>query len=414
MMGRDSGSTFVLNNEATLASIRELLLRLQHPYVFPITHVDALSDGSMLVVLRPFAKEGSLRDLIYNTSPTHSYKKKYKKGHALAERKIARYGRQILEGLTFLTSKKYPYPHLHTGNVIMHNGVCRLSEIENSLLCVPPRLKSKILPLLAQNLGVEVEVLCFGHVLFEMACGFEMDEAFPNFIPQSVPATIKSIIEAIFFPREGNPPMTVEALLSHPVFALVDTVQVVDPRSVKLSSDMKMVIKRAGLFPHMAAAPDKGTGAATKPTDASDLEDPAEGPTGARRRSVKRSTSTKSAASPTIPSPTVSAPAPVAPPPPAPPVTQVVRAPPPPAPPVFAGAPPPPPAAPALPRVGGAPPPPPAPGLPRVGGAPPPPPPPAAVPPPAAGRGALLGSIQDFSKNGLRKVQTVDKSVPRI
>lgn len=53
------------------------------------------------------------------------------------------------------------------------------------------------------------------------------------------------------------------------------------------------------------------------------------------------------------------------------------------------------------------PPPPPAPG-------PPPPPPPSSglPPPPDAGRTALLGSIEGFSKGKLKKAQTNDRSAP--
>ncbi|CAG2221955.1 PXK [Mytilus edulis] len=74
------------------------------------------------------------------------------------------------------------------------------------------------------------------------------------------------------------------------------------------------------------------------------------------------------------------------------------------------------PPAPPLPHPPGAPPPPPPP--PGAPAPPPPPPPtsgPAAPPPPASNeRGALLGSIQNFSKGGLKKAVTVDKSAPKV
>jgi hypothetical protein len=37
-----------------------------------------------------------------------------------------------------------------------------------------------------------------------------------------------------------------------------------------------------------------------------------------------------------------------------------------------------------------------------------------AAPPPAAGRGALLSSINGFNKGGLKKAKTVDKSAPVV
>jgi len=36
------------------------------------------------------------------------------------------------------------------------------------------------------------------------------------------------------------------------------------------------------------------------------------------------------------------------------------------------------------------------------------------MPPPAAGRGALLSSINGFNKGGLKKAKTVDKSAPIV
>ncbi|EGC36309.1 hypothetical protein DICPUDRAFT_91862 [Dictyostelium purpureum] len=74
------------------------------------------------------------------------------------------------------------------------------------------------------------------------------------------------------------------------------------------------------------------------------------------------------------------------------------------------------PAAPAAPSQPPAAPAPPAPPAPPKPPGPPPPPPAAGAPKPAsgAGRGALLGSIENFSKNGLKKTVTVDKSNPLI
>ncbi|WAR26148.1 PXK-like protein [Mya arenaria] len=81
----------------------------------------------------------------------------------------------------------------------------------------------------------------------------------------------------------------------------------------------------------------------------------------------------------------------------------------PPAPPPPGAGAPTPPAAPPPPPPGGTAPPPPPPGpAPTQGGAPPPP------PPSSEGRGALLSSISGFSKGGLKKAVTVDKSAPKL
>jgi len=109
----------------------------------------------------------------------------------------------------------------------------------------------------------------------------------------------------------------------------------------------------------------------------------------------------KGGATPAPPQPT---PPPSQPAPPTPTVTKVVA----PAPPSAPAKTPAPPAAPTAPPA--APPAPPAaPAAPTA-----PPPPSNDSPPPTAGRGALLSSIQNFSKNGLKKAVTVDKADPTL
>lgn len=44
-------------------------------------------------------------------------------------------GKQILEALVFLKERGFPtVSHLHSGNVIVQNGVARLAGLENTLL----------------------------------------------------------------------------------------------------------------------------------------------------------------------------------------------------------------------------------------------------------------------------------------
>jgi hypothetical protein len=113
--------------------------------------------------------------------------------------------------------------------------------------------------LLSQGVQVEPEVLGFGHIMYEMACGCELDEPFPTFIPSSVPASVKGIIDAIFYPQgtrflplrvllfvfafqqsmtcklnyllvwcvlsDSAHPATIGDLMTRPFFANVDTVE---------------------------------------------------------------------------------------------------------------------------------------------------------------------------------------------
>ncbi|CAG9856715.1 unnamed protein product [Phyllotreta striolata] len=126
-------------------STRDTLLALfgslQHPYIHPVFDVDFWDAGA--AVVSPLNPAGSLKDLIYGT--------------------IQCLGRQILEGLLFLRNRYFlPIYHLHSGNVIIQNGVARLAGLENHLLGMAPRAPSA------------PETLSFGYLLFEMTAGYEL------------------------------------------------------------------------------------------------------------------------------------------------------------------------------------------------------------------------------------------------
>lgn len=72
-------------------------------------------------------------------------------------------GRQILEALLFLRNRHFPpFHHLHSGNIIIQNGVARLAGLENPLFGLLPRPPSA------------PETLAFGYLLFEMTAGYEL------------------------------------------------------------------------------------------------------------------------------------------------------------------------------------------------------------------------------------------------
>jgi PX domain-containing protein kinase-like protein len=132
------------------------------------------------------------------SSPILEWGAKYKsKGKALLPPVIAVYGRQILEGIEFLKSKDLPYGQLHSGNIMCVNGVCQVAGYENALLGFSSKLHPLIRPLIKgkdeKNKDVE-DVLCFGHLLFEVAMGFELDACRPD-IDQLVGKCPVEIIE---------------------------------------------------------------------------------------------------------------------------------------------------------------------------------------------------------------------------
>ncbi|XP_063916667.1 slowpoke-binding protein isoform X2 [Zophobas morio] len=149
-------------SSSTRDTLLDLFRGLQHPYIHPILDVDFWDTGAALI--SPLNPSGSLKDLIY-ASPWHEdYDKKYScRGDGLPLRTIQCLGRQILEGLLFLHNRYFPpFYHLHSGNVVIQNGVARLAGLENALLGLLPKAPSA------------PETLAFGYLLFEMAAGYEL------------------------------------------------------------------------------------------------------------------------------------------------------------------------------------------------------------------------------------------------
>ncbi|XP_057654084.1 slowpoke-binding protein isoform X2 [Diorhabda carinulata] len=151
-------------SQATKDTLLALFRGLQHPYIHPILDIEFWDAGA--AVITPLNPTGSLKDLIYGSAWHEDYEKKYtSKSEGLSLRTIQCLGRQILEGLLFLRNRYFPQLyHLHSGNVIIQNGVARLAGLENPLLGLIPKPPSA------------PETLSFGYLLFEMTAGYELPE----------------------------------------------------------------------------------------------------------------------------------------------------------------------------------------------------------------------------------------------
>ncbi|CAH1993719.1 unnamed protein product [Acanthoscelides obtectus] len=158
-------------------TLLELFRGLQHPYIHPILDVEFWSGGGdtsgggsstppAAAFIAPLNPAGSLKDMIYGVDWREPYDRKYSvKGQGLTLKTIQCLGRQILEGLLFLKNRYFPpIYHLHSGNVIIQNGVARIAGLENSLLGLLPRAPAAPAP------------LAFGYLLFEMAAGYELTQ----------------------------------------------------------------------------------------------------------------------------------------------------------------------------------------------------------------------------------------------
>ncbi|XP_038222490.1 slowpoke-binding protein isoform X2 [Zerene cesonia] len=182
-------------NDRTQSLIMELFRALHHPYIYPVLDLE-MCNGHALAVL-PFNSKGSLKDLLYKSTWSDEYLKKYTTvGTGLPASQVARFGRQILEGLLFLKDKGFPpFRHLHSGNVIIQNGVARICGLENTLIGTTPRFPNTIaVPL------QHAETLSLGHVLFEMCAAAETDFSLLPDLQANYPQVVE-IIEMIFSPR---------------------------------------------------------------------------------------------------------------------------------------------------------------------------------------------------------------------
>lgn len=116
---------------------------------------------------------------------------------------MQRLGRQILEALLFLRERGFPmFHHLHSGNVILQNGVARLAGLENPLVGLSPR---------PPNCS---DILSFGYLLFEMTAGYELptppSPAHLQLELERVPR-IADVLRFIF--QNANQPPSLEELL---------------------------------------------------------------------------------------------------------------------------------------------------------------------------------------------------------
>ncbi|CRK93839.1 CLUMA_CG007366, isoform A [Clunio marinus] len=171
------------SSECPQGVLMELLGTLHHPYIYPTLDLGLFhtENNHYACLVMPFNPRGSLKDLIYKTEWNEAWGRKYmRKSAGLPISQVQRLGRQILEALLFLRDRGIPsHGHLHSGNVMLQNGVARLSGLENELL----GLNSRINAVLWSRSSTEIEnidVICFGHLLYEMCAGYELSEPTPS------------------------------------------------------------------------------------------------------------------------------------------------------------------------------------------------------------------------------------------
>ncbi|XP_012283802.1 slowpoke-binding protein isoform X2 [Orussus abietinus] len=213
---------------ATKDIVNNLFLALQHPYICPVLDLEFIEyEGKNYVILVQPINQGSLKDLVYGIERNcwnEDWSQKYAaRGRGLPLPQIQQMGRQILEALVFLKERGFPVvTHLHSGNVIVQNGVARLAGLENTLL----GFTSRIHPVVTSRLSNAnyVDTICFGHMLFEMCAGFELNAFKPTAVHLSDIEKYPQVVELLgmIFGQSGNRYPTIEELLVHDLFRNID------------------------------------------------------------------------------------------------------------------------------------------------------------------------------------------------
>jgi hypothetical protein len=189
--------------------LNDLFKSLKHPFVLSHETVDVNFDQNRVLFIQDFSRDGSLKDLIYSSTPTDECAVKYAKNvkNKLALRTVKEYGKQVLTSLIYLRNLHfYPFDNLHSGNVILayKKRICLLTGYENALFVDKTRLdmaNEKLISKIARSYLIRVdeddglvirkakndfelkviyEVLRFGNLILEMCLGKQVDLLVPD------------------------------------------------------------------------------------------------------------------------------------------------------------------------------------------------------------------------------------------
>ncbi|ETW04061.1 SLOB protein kinase, variant 3 [Aphanomyces invadans] len=169
------------SSQPSTYKLKALLVSLRHTCILPILDVDKHHGGhNILIVAQPFIPTGSIKDLIYcNPAPTKEYSTKYNRpGRRVPRTLISRYGRHVLEALSALRSIGVVCDNLATSTVMLDQDIARVSNVYGSILGLDRdvHMQELTLPLEAT---VPLDLLLFGHFLYEMATGRELSAVVP-------------------------------------------------------------------------------------------------------------------------------------------------------------------------------------------------------------------------------------------
>ncbi|KAL5518156.1 hypothetical protein EMCRGX_G003842 [Ephydatia muelleri] len=218
----EPGPDFSLGHRELEVSLKTLT-EIKHPYI--LSPMSATFNGTGLMVVRKYVPTGSLRDRIWGglkpqlTLLQKCFASTQPKAR-LSVADIRKYGRQVLEALQFLQSKGFVLGHVHSGNVIIDDGCCKLVDIENSLLGLVPLNRHFLLDVRKIHTTSDELVFMFGHMLYEMASGEPLKTASIDSCPPHIDLTLSPLLSSLLTPqgiKTGLP--TIEALLANEFFS---------------------------------------------------------------------------------------------------------------------------------------------------------------------------------------------------
>jgi hypothetical protein len=208
-----------VKSKSSTTHFRSFLTELRHPFIASVVDVSFGQPSAdllcgQLFVLRQFAAAGSLRDRIHGkANPKHGCRKKYAKpGKPLREDKCAVLGKQIIEGLQYLSTIGKDLGELHmcaglrASDVLLasSNRAC-ITDFENDLI----RLEAKPDGGSYAHVGPHAASLhAFSHIFFEMSTGRELDASvFADplaHIPVTAPGNVQQVLRELLQPEHGR------------------------------------------------------------------------------------------------------------------------------------------------------------------------------------------------------------------
>lgn len=136
-----------ITSKSNRGHLRSFLADIEHPFLMPVVDIGFQVENDKMLVFREFATRGSLKDLVYKAkTPCTSAEDKYEVGDAikrragLNEKKVALYGRQVLEGMRYLEELGLDCSCVTSANILVYdNDWCRITDYENALVGLSAR-----------------------------------------------------------------------------------------------------------------------------------------------------------------------------------------------------------------------------------------------------------------------------------